>query len=159
MTIKTLLLSGLSMALLAAPAFAQGGKTGERLINDDRVPEAPQLKKPIFNKPNILTQEEIDKAPEPPSTDVHQDVHGKSDMSEGEAEAQTDAEAEGNVNLDVNVNTQRSNFDADEVADDIEDLQEELEDADIQTNTRLRVNGRGERTYDDNGYNDPDTID
>lgn len=155
MKIKTLLLSGLSMALLAAPAFAQGGKPGERLINDDRVPEAPQLKKPIFNKPNILTQEEIDKAPEPPSTDVHQDVHGKSEMSEGEAKT----EGEANVNLDVEVDTQRANFDADEVADDVEDLKEELEDADIKTNTNMRVNKNDRPSAYGEGYSDEVTND
>lgn len=154
MKIKTLLLSGLSMAVLAVPAFAQGNKPGERLINDDRVPEAPQLKKPIFNKPNIVTQDELDKAPEPPSTDVHQDVHGEDEMVEGETDAET--EAEGNVNLNVDVNTQRAGFDADEVADDIKDLQDELDDADIQTNTRTRVNKKAEPPIYGSGGSDPE---
>lgn len=48
------------------PAEAQTGKPGERLIYDDRVPEAPQLQKRIFEKPKTLKRQKTEETVEAP---------------------------------------------------------------------------------------------
>lgn len=68
MRLKTLLLSTACLGLLSAPVFAQSGKPGQRLFNDERVPEAPQLQKRIFKEPRQIIQRESDKKQEEPPT-------------------------------------------------------------------------------------------
>lgn len=122
---KLLLIAAAALSITGAESLRAEDKfvtPGERMIVDDRVEEAPQLEKRIFKKPKVVTKKQLEEAPEAPKTSY--DATPEHVREEEARREENESDALGNVQIEVDTGYGR---DAEDIADEIEEIEEEIE--------------------------------